>query len=68
MLILRALATNPALASGGVLEINQSCAVNTGCFTGDSAGFPVEIKNPEVRGNLSYLNSSYLSALAKCAV
>ncbi len=30
-------------ASDGVLEINQACAVNTGCFTGDSVGFPVEI-------------------------
>ena len=30
-------------ASDGVLEINQACADNTGCFTGDSAGFPVEI-------------------------
>lgn len=30
-------------AADGVLEINQSCAVNTGCFTGDAAGFPVTI-------------------------
>ncbi len=30
-------------ASDGVLEINQACAVNTGCFTGDDPGFPVEI-------------------------
>ena len=33
----------PALATEGVLEINQTCAVNTGCFSGDSAGFPVTI-------------------------
>jgi hypothetical protein len=33
----------PALASDGVLEINQICAVQTGCFAGDSAGFPVTI-------------------------
>ena len=33
----------PALASDGVLEINQSCAVQTGCFAGDTAGFPVTI-------------------------
>jgi len=33
----------PALAVDGVLEINQTCAVNTGCFTGDAAGFPVNI-------------------------
>ena len=33
----------PAFADEGVLEINQVCAVNTGCFVGDSAGFPVTI-------------------------
>jgi parallel beta-helix repeat protein len=33
----------PAFASDGVLEINQACAVNTGCFAGDAAGFPVTI-------------------------
>ena len=33
----------PALASDGVLEINQACAVETGCFAGDTAGFPVTI-------------------------
>ncbi|MBK7950011.1 MAG: right-handed parallel beta-helix repeat-containing protein [Deltaproteobacteria bacterium] len=32
-----------ASADDGVLEINQSCAVNTGCFAGDTAGFPVTI-------------------------
>jgi len=32
----------PALAAG-VLEINQTCAVGTGCFPGDAAGLPVEI-------------------------
>jgi Right handed beta helix region len=33
----------PAFATDGVLEINQTCAVETGCFAGDSAGFPVTI-------------------------
>jgi hypothetical protein len=33
----------PALASDGVLEINQTCAVETGCLAGDSPGFPVTI-------------------------
>jgi parallel beta-helix repeat protein len=33
----------PALASDGVLEINRACAVQTGCFAGDTAGFPVTI-------------------------
>jgi hypothetical protein len=32
-----------ASAGDGVLEINQTCAVSTGCFPGDSAGFPVTI-------------------------
>ena len=30
-------------AADGVLEINQACAANTGCFTGDATGFPVRI-------------------------
>jgi len=33
------------MASDGVLEINQACAVNTGCFSGDAAGFPVTINS-----------------------
>jgi hypothetical protein len=33
----------PAYAVDGVLEINQACAVNTGCFSGDTADFPVTI-------------------------
>ena len=33
----------PAFAVDGVVEINQTCAVNTGCFSGDAAGFPVTI-------------------------
>lgn len=31
------------IASDGVLEINQTCATLTGCFSGDTAGFPVTI-------------------------
>lgn len=30
-------------ATNGVLEINQTCAVQTGCFAGDTPGFPVTI-------------------------
>ena len=33
----------PVFASDGQLEINQACAVNTGCFSGDTPGFPVTI-------------------------
>ncbi len=32
-----------ASAADGVLEINQACATTTGCFSGDTAGFPVQI-------------------------
>jgi hypothetical protein len=41
--LLLSLVANPALAADGVLEINQTCAVQTGCFPGDGAGFPVTI-------------------------
>jgi hypothetical protein len=40
--LILALAT-PAFAVDGVLEINQTCAVQTGCFAGDTAGFPVTV-------------------------
>lgn len=33
----------PAIAGDGVLEINQTCALQTGCFAGDTPGFPVTI-------------------------
>ncbi len=33
----------PVFASDGVLEINQTCAVQAGCFAGDGAGFPITI-------------------------
>lgn len=35
-----------AAAAEGVLEINQTCAVQTGCVPGDVAGFPVTISSP----------------------
>jgi hypothetical protein len=44
--LLVSLLATPALGSEGVLEINQTCAVQTGCFAGDSAGFPVTISQP----------------------
>ncbi len=40
------IAAAPARAGDGVFEINQSCATTTGCFPGDSAGFPVTITDP----------------------
>lgn len=35
------MAPAPARAGDGVIEINQTCATQTGCFAGDAAGFPV---------------------------
>ena len=32
-----------ARATDGVVEINHTCAVQTGCFAGDSAGYPITI-------------------------
>jgi hypothetical protein len=43
LLLLVLIFATPALAVDGVLEINQACAVQTGCFAGDTAGFPVTI-------------------------
>ena len=37
------LLASAAYAGDGVLEINQTCATETGCFPGDSAGFPVTV-------------------------
>ncbi len=33
----------PALGGEGVVEINQTCAVQTGCFSGDGAAYPITI-------------------------
>ena len=44
LFILLVLATN-VYAQEGVFEINQLC-VETGCFSGDSAGFPITINQP----------------------
>jgi len=41
--VLVGLLSAPALASDGVLEINQACATGAGCFIGDAPGFPVTI-------------------------
>jgi len=36
----------PGSAVDGVIEINQACAVNTGCLGGDPPGLPVSIGSP----------------------
>ncbi len=38
-----ALLSSTTFAVDGVLEINHTCAVQLGCFSGDSAGYPVTI-------------------------
>ncbi len=43
LFILFVISSNGAWAVDGVIEINQACAVNTGCFSGDVAGFPIQI-------------------------
>src|SRR5262245_49352888 len=35
-----------AKATDGMLEINQTCALQTGCFPGDTPGFPVLVSSP----------------------
>ncbi len=45
-------------ASDGVYEINQTCALQTGCFPGDSAGFPVTINSSGAYLLTSNLRSS----------
>lgn len=37
------LSTTSSRAANGVIELSQTCAVETGCFAGDTAGFPVTI-------------------------
>lgn len=49
-----------ALADDGALEINQVCAVQTGCFPGDAAGFPVTLTAPG-----SYVLTSNLEVVAQ---
>ena len=45
LLIVLLLPSGYVLSGGGSLEINQVC-IETGCFPGDEAGFPVQINVP----------------------
>jgi hypothetical protein len=50
------LAAATAAAEPGVFEINRTCAIETGCFVGDSPGYPVTITRAgsyRLTGNLS---------------
>ncbi|MCF6263119.1 MAG: right-handed parallel beta-helix repeat-containing protein [Xanthomonadales bacterium] len=42
-LILAIIFSPTLLAAGGVIEINQVCATQLGCFSGDTSGYPVTI-------------------------
>jgi hypothetical protein len=56
----------PVTAADGVLEINQACAVNTGCFAGDAASFPVTITQPgsyRLTGNLDLTSTPNTDAI-----
>jgi len=49
-------AAPPAQAGDGIVEINQTCALQTGCVAGDAPGFPVQIGvagSYRLTGNLS---------------
>ena len=51
----------PTLAVDGVREINAVCAVNTGCFGGDTAGYPVTITTAgsyRLTGNLTFTDAT----------
>ena len=55
-LMLSLVLATPAVAADGVLEINQTCALQGGCFAGDAAGFPVTITTTgsyRLTGNLT---------------
>jgi hypothetical protein len=70
-LLFLALAT-PASASDGVLEINQTCARETGCFSGDTPGYPVTINGSAGRsykltsdiGGVIGLNTNVIEIIA----
>ena len=57
LFLILALLARTSFASDGVLKINQACATSsTGCFPGDTAGFPVTIGQTgsyRLTGNLS---------------
>jgi len=70
LLCLMALASRAASleAADGALEINQACALNGGCFSGDSAGFPVTIdgsagKSYRLTGDLDLSSAPNLSGI-----
>jgi hypothetical protein len=63
VLLMLTLAT-PAHAVDGVLEINQACAVQTGCFAGDGPGFPVTISQAGSYRLTGALSQTYVAGIS----
>ncbi|MBY0400484.1 hypothetical protein K2X89_09335, partial [Myxococcota bacterium] len=57
VILVSGLIASSAHAIDGVLEINQACASGPGCFSGDTAGFPVQV----VAGGSYRLTSSLIA-------
>jgi hypothetical protein len=57
-----------AYAVDGVLEINQICAVQTGCFPGDIAGFPVTITAATPGGSFRLTGELTIDSAAVTAI
>jgi parallel beta-helix repeat protein len=51
----------PVFAADGVLEINQTCATQTGCLDSDPPGFPVTIKSQDLITGRSFRLTSDLT-------
>jgi len=67
ILVAGALTASPAVAGEGIIEINQACAVQTGCVAGDDAGFPVILTQPgsyQLTGNLTVSGPSHAIQIA----
>lgn len=65
LLPLMLLLAAPAAASDGVIEINQACAVQTGCVEGDTPGFPVTLSQAGSYRLTSNLSQTYIPGLTQ---
>ena len=57
-----------ARADAGQLEINQTCAVETGCFPGDAPGFPVTIDAAAIASSFRLTSDLEIAALATTGI
>ena len=65
------IASVPAFGGDGVLEIDQACALATGCFDGDKALFPVSITQPGsyiLTGNLTVPDATTMPSRSRPAM